>query len=211
MEWRFGADTSGYGAVGVSETMQGKAVSLEGTSFPISDFDPACASGAALEASTRRALPGPSDVPGVAIASAGSRYGLIDLFRGTIRGSLNLHMSFRSAVRAACGGAATTTKLIDPGGGVSPAPPMPVAYDGRFKISPAITADGRLRIGTMTIDDVQQPQADTFAYVASCTAPYGTPDDSSCFPGDGDGALFPARVKLLKLTAELIVGSNAPG
>ena len=51
----------------------------------------------------------------------------------------------------------------------------------------------------MVIDDMQQPQASNFAYIASCTTAYGTIDDASCVPGDGDGVLFPARVKVERL------------
>ncbi len=79
-------------------------------------------------------------------------------------------------------------------------------FNGALKISPTLTADGKLRLARMVIDEGQLPQQPAFGYVAACTAAFGVLDDTSCVPGDGDGMLFPARVSFARLTAELIVG-----
>lgn len=74
--------------------------------------------------------------------------------------------------------------------------PLPVAFAGSFRLSPAITADGRVRLGVMVADAATIPQASSFGFVHSCTeAP----------PSCADQA-FPARLSTVRLTAELLVG-----
>ncbi len=72
MQWKFGADASGYGALGALETSQGQAIAIAGTPFDVAAFDPACPSGPAVAATARRDGLG-GDVAGVSIESAGSR------------------------------------------------------------------------------------------------------------------------------------------
>ena len=50
MQWKFGADASGYGALGALETSQGHAIAIGGTPFDVAAFDPACPSGPAVAA-----------------------------------------------------------------------------------------------------------------------------------------------------------------
>ncbi len=208
MQWRFGADTSGYGVLGALETSQGQRIGMHGTPFDISDFDPACPSGPAIGATSSREAG--ADVAGVSIGAGGTRLGLANLMTGTIQGSLNLRLSFRSTIETACGAPPATTRLIDAAGGGTPTAPLPVPYEGQLKISPAFTSDGRLRLARMVVDESQTPQRATFGYVPACTVPWGPIDDATCAVGDGDGQRFPARVSFSKLTAELIVG-DVPG
>jgi hypothetical protein len=76
---------------------------------------------------------------------------------------------------------------------------MPIRFDGKFRTSPAITADGHVRFGEITIDDSVTPQLSTFAYVRTCTGAL------TCDPEQ-----FPARLKLKKLSAEVLLGDIGP-
>jgi hypothetical protein len=105
-------------------------------------------------------------------------------------------MSFLSNRAANCGDTPVPTAVVDN----ATAPPMPLRFSGKFAISPSVTADGKLRFGKITIDDSVTPQLTTFAFVRSCTGPLGNCDPKS----------FPARLKLKKLTAEVLLGDVFP-
>lgn len=223
MEWHFGSDTTGYTTLGTSETTVGSLVDmvasplLPATTVPISDFatPPACAATdqpalAAVERPTGLAF-----APGLKVSGAGSRFGTINPFGGSVRGNLNLYFSFRSSVRSACGAVPAMTKVIEPAAGGDPtAPgagrPVPVSFTGDIHISPGITEDGQLKLGHIVVDDAVTPQTSTFGQIYSCTLPNLGPASSTCAPGDGDAQPFPSRVKITKLTAELLIG-DVPG
>jgi hypothetical protein len=185
-----GGDTSGYGELGAIETVVGRQISMSSGPFAISDFEPTCPDGPQLEADP--ATPG-------TITSAQARYGLMNPFSQTIRGTLALRMSFRSSIVASCGSVPAVSAVPDN----SATNPMPVRFDGKFTISPAITPDGKMRFGKITIDDATNAQSSTFAIVRACTQP--TNDPSTCDPQQ-----FPARIKLKKLTAEVLLGDVVP-
>src|SRR5207244_6362490 len=109
----------------------------------------------------------------------------------TFRGSLYLRMTFPSAATDICGGTTADTPVVDN----STAPPMPLRFDGTFQMSPAITADGKMRVGRLTVDDTLVPQVSNFSYVRACT------NVLTCDPQQ-----FPARIKVKKLTAEVLLG-----
>jgi hypothetical protein len=115
----------------------------------------------------------------------------MNLFTDEFRGSLSLRMTFASQAQDGCGGAISLTPTID---NLS-ASPMPVRLDGKFYVSPALTADGKMRFGKIVIDDSVTPQTSTFAYVRACT---GT---TTCDP-----LQFPARLRMKKLTADVLLG-----
>ena len=222
LEWRFGADATGYTTLGTSEALVGAKTEIVAapiaplTSIPISDFatPPACAATdqPALAASDRPF--GATFGPGMNVTSAGVRYGTINPFGGTIRGNLNLYFSFRSLVRSSCGAVPAPTKVIQPAPGGDPtapgaARPVPVAFLGSVVLSPAITNDGQLQLGRITIDDATIPQESSFGQIYSCTLPDPTPPSGSCAPGDGDAQPFPARLKIKHLTGQLLIG-DAP-
>jgi hypothetical protein len=186
LEASWGDDASGYGEPGTMETVQGRALSMTATPFSIADFNPFCVDGPQLQTA-----PGPP----VLISSAGFRYGLLNPFTQRFRGSLSLRMTFAAGDTSTCGGAPVITQTVDN----SSAPAMPIRFDGTFRTSPAITADGHVRFGEITIDDSVTPQLSTFAYVRTCT---GT---LTCAPEQ-----FPARLKLKKLTAEVLLGDVGP-
>jgi hypothetical protein len=222
LEWRFGADATGYTTLGTSEALVGAKTEMVATPLPpvptvaISDFadPPTCAptDQPALAATDRPY--GVTFAPGMNVSSAGVRYGTINPFGGQIRGNLNLYFSFRSLVRGACGGAQELTKVVMPAPGGDPtapgaARPVPVSFLGEVTLSPAITNDGQLQLGRITIDDTIIPQESSFGQIYSCTLPDPTPPSGTCAPGDGDAQPFPARVKIKRLTAQLLIG-DAP-
>lgn len=222
LEWRFGADATGYTTLGTSEALVGAKTEMVALplaplpTVPISDFagPPACAPAdqPALAATDRPY--GVAFAPGMNVTSAGVRYGTINPFGGQIRGNLNLYFSFRSLVRGACGGPQALTKVVMPAPGGDPtapgaARPVPVSFLGQVTLSPAITNDGQLQLGRIVIDDTIIPQESSFGQIYSCTLPDPTPPSGTCAPGDGDAQPFPARVKIKRLTAQLLIG-DAP-
>jgi len=191
-EWDYGADTSGYAVRGTVETREGGGVAMTGSGFPIAVADGPCTTWAALDAT------------GIALTSAGARFGTVNPFSGEVSGTLSLRTAVRSRA-VPCGGdpanpalptaVARTTTAADP--------PLPVAFNGRLAISPSLTADGRLRIGILRIADTPlTPQRSTFGLVHACTDPAAA---------DGcDRRAFPVRAKLVSLTAEVLAGGAMP-
>lgn len=181
LELDFGADTSGYGQLGAIETIVANGATMTGTSFALADDNPPCVNGPATEPALRS---GPATV-----TSAGATRGLLNPFGGTITGTLRLAMAVRSEVGTGC----PKTYAQTPSSQSSQ--PVPVRFAGRFRVSPAITPDGKVRFGVMDVDDTVTAQVASFARITACT------DTTSCAPEQ-----FPVRVKLQKLTAELLVG-----
>lgn len=187
MEINFNADTSGYGALGILETTQGQQTSLQATPFAISDFDPSCASGPALQVQ-----PGTT----VQLISGGMTFGALDLVHQTAAGSLHLYAALSAERTETCDATANTyapTGLDD-----SRLSPIVVTFYGEFHLSPAITADGRLRLGKLNVDGSVVPQQSSFSYIHACTST----TLSTC-----NDVAFPARITLEHLTADLLVGS----
>jgi hypothetical protein len=119
----------------------------------------------------------------------------MNLFSQEVRGTLSLRMTFAASRTDTCGATPGLTEIVDN----SSAPPIPVRFSGKFTISPAITPDGKLRFGKITIDDSVTPQLSTFGFVRSCTQqPAGI---NPCAPQQ-----FPARFKLKRLTADVLLG-----
>lgn len=190
-EWDYGADTSGYAVRGTVETREGGGVAMTGSGFPIAVADGACTTWAALDAT------------GIALTSAGARFGTVNPFSGEVSGTLSLRTSVRSRA-VPCGADPADPALPTAVARTTDAdPPLPVAFNGRLTISPSVTADGRVRIGVLRIADTPlTPQRSTFGLVHACADP-GAPD--GC-----DRRAFPVRTKLLSLTAEVLAGSAMP-
>jgi hypothetical protein len=196
MEIHFNRDTSGYGHPGVLETTQGQAAAIEGTPFAISDFATPCATPQTALA----VAPEPDPLPAVTFVSAGPTEGTVDLFNQHASGVLHLKARFQGRRIPGCDQPAYTTNF-DQG-----TTPLPLTYDGDFHISPAITSDGRLRLGLLTIDPTV-PQPSNFGLIHVCTTDPATvtPPSDAC----GDQA-YPARLSFQKLTAEFIIGDALP-
>jgi hypothetical protein len=187
MQMSFNTDTSGYGAFGTVETRQGQSTSLRGTPFGISDFAPTCATGPALRVASGTT---------VAFTSAGTTYGFINILNETAAGVLHLYADLTSERADACD--PTANAYAPTAEDSSQTTPIVVTYNGSFHLSPAITPDGRLRLGRITVDDTSTAQMSSFSYLHSCT----TVSTSTC-----NDAAFPFRFKVLKMTAEVIIGA----
>jgi hypothetical protein len=177
-----GGETSGYGELGTTETVVGGAINMHSDPFTVSEFATPCPDGPQLTTDPANQ---------VVITSAGARFGIMNLFSGSFRGTLSLRMAFRGKIAASCGATPALTPAVDN----STAPPIPLRLDGKMSISPGITGDGKMRFAKITIDDAVVPQLSSFAFIRSCT---GT---VTCDPQS-----FPARVKVEKVTAELLLG-----
>jgi hypothetical protein len=189
-EWDYSADTTGYATLGTVETVIGNGISLTGTGFPIAVADPSatCDKAAALDAT------------GVTFTSAGVRFGTVNPFSGQVNGTINLRTRVRTTVTP-CGAGATPVSLPVAAAGTAD-PPLPLAFQGSFNISPSVASDGKVRLGLLKIA-VGSPQRSTFGLVKACT-------DAAA--ADGCGAQsFPVRTKVLSLNAEVLAGDVMPG
>jgi hypothetical protein len=185
MQVHFSADTSGYGGLGVLETTQGQQVAMQGTPFGISDFDPTCAGGPSLRVRSATT---------VRFSAAGTTFGILNLASGTAAGVLHVYGDLSAERADACDPTANAYQPTPED--ASTATPIVISYSGAFRLSPAITADGRLRFGKIAVDDAVSGQQASFSYLHACASATVTCNDTA----------FPVRVKLLKLTAELLVG-----
>jgi hypothetical protein len=179
---RFSQDTAGYGQVGVVELGFG-ALSLTGTGFSLVN-DAAPATCALLETSDS-----------VAISAASGSQGYLSLFGGSFSMDLHTSFAFSSLSSATCGGGVTTTSVMS---GIG-RPPLPIRIDGSFRISPAMTADGRVRLGKLAMSGAQ---SDSFVQVHTCLA---APPPAQCAVAD-DGVVT-GRLMTTAFTAELLVGN----
>jgi hypothetical protein len=188
-QWDYGADTSGYATLGTVETHIGGGISMTGTGFPI----------ATPEGSTCTSLSSLS-ATGVAFTAAGARFGTVNPFSGEVSGTINLRTTIRTRA-VPCSGTLTPETAVAATTGADP--PLPVAFTGRFTVSPSILADGRVRLGVLRIiDAAATPQRSTFGLVHACTDPTAA-----------DGCArraFPVRTKLLSMTADVLAGDAMP-
>jgi hypothetical protein len=188
-QWDYGADTSGYATLGTVETHIGGGVSMVGTGFPI----------AAPEGSTCTTLSSLS-ATGLSLTAAGARFGTVNPFSGEVNGTINLRTTIRTRAVPCSGTLTPETALATT---TSADPPLPVAFTGRFTISPSVLADGRVRLGVLRILDTgATPQRSTFGLVQACTDPTAA-----------DGCArraFPVRTKLVSMTADVIAGDAMP-
>jgi hypothetical protein len=188
-QWDFGADTSGYATMGTVETQIGGGIAMVGSGFPI-------AAPEGTSCTTLQAL----DATGVSFTSAGARFGTVNPFSGEVSGTLSLRTAIRTRLTPCGGPPASATALART---TASDPPLPVAFTGRFSVSPSITADGRVRLGILRIlDTAEAPQRSTFGLVQACTDPAAA---------DGcDRRAFPVRTRLRSMTAEVLAGDALP-
>jgi hypothetical protein len=189
-QWDFGADTSGYATRGTVETHVGAGVALTGSGFGIAAPEGAtCTTWAALDAT------------GIALTSAGARFGSANPFSGEVSGTLSLRTAIRTRAVPCGGDPATAATAVARTADADP--PLPVAFSGRLTISPAVTADGRVRLGVLRIADTPAtPQRSTFGLLHACADPAAA---------DGcDRRAFPVRTRLVSLTAEVLAGDAMP-
>lgn len=194
---RFSQDSSGYGGLGVVE-LGFETIRLSGTGFDLIDAaDPSpCGGDHTLLKATDPVLIG-------ANLKSPSR-GYVDLVHQQFSIDLHTAFSFASAIRPDCSldgngdpppfTATSTTRPVNTN------PPLPLRLDGAFRISPALTADGHVRLGRLEIAGAQHA---SFAQLRSCTQ--APPPVLGCALGT-DGVL-PSRLIATAFTADMLVGS----
>jgi hypothetical protein len=193
LEAQFGNDVSGYAGPGVLETTTGAKVAFDsGTIAPaiaVTDYAQTPAD------NVPRCNVPTVQVSNVVFGTGRATHSLLHLFGGTARVTLHVR-------------AGTTTQVVAPDclGGFgaianqhAPAdadPIVPISFDATFKISPGVTADGRLRLGVLSVP-VDSAQPTTFARITMCV--------DETLPACTTKA-FPARLKVLEMNAEVLVG-----
>jgi hypothetical protein len=188
-EWDYSADTSGYSAQGTTETLIGGGVSMTGTGFPLA------------YAPNTAACPAPVlRVTGVTFSAAGVRFGTINPFTGDVNGTISLRTAIRTKATPCTGLPPVPDNAL--ASTAAPDPPLPVAFNGKFSVSPALSSDGRIRLGLLTIDDAKIPQRTTFGLIHACSDPTA-PDGCA-------RKAFPVRTKLVTMTAEVLAGDQMP-
>jgi hypothetical protein len=186
MEADYGADTSAYPELGTVETIFGGGTAITSTGFQVADQDPG-------GCTTTKSL----TVTAGAFSSAGPRFGILNPFSRRVYGTVDLRPTLR-VVRTACDDSTATWDVATSASDRA----LPVAFDGDFRVSPGVSADGRIRWGVVTVNDATSPQRTTFGMVYACTDPAA---------GDGcDRRAFPVRTKLVSMVAEVLVGDAMP-
>jgi hypothetical protein len=199
----FGNDTSGYGAQGIVETTNGRRLQLTSTDemapIPVTGLT-TCVTGSA---------PSVIDptVPAVQLTrlnlvTGEGTSGLLSLFGGTAR--VSLHVRLATTTQSLDGNCSGTFGPSSEGnydqGPSTPTddPVVPISFDATFRISPAIDADGKLRLGVLSLP-ANQPQPTTFARISTCIKQTTNP----CTV-----VRFPARLAMSQLNAEILVGDQ---
>jgi len=169
---RFSQDASGYGSLGAVDLGFG-ATAMTATGFDLVRDWNGCP---LLSTST------------VDVSDAPGSVGYVNLFAGTFSIDLHTRFAFASTSWTSCATGQAMTAFMD---GLTD-PPLPLRLDGTFRISPAITADGRVRLGKLAIAG---PQTDSYAEVHTCT--------DATLPCTG---VLPGRLSATAFSAEMLVG-----
>ena len=194
MQLAFGGVADGYGVLGAVETTQGQFAAMSATPFDISEFAPSCSTmdnpctGTVQPCATQPELRATS----VVLNSAGTGHGLLELFGGRFRGTLYLRAMVATQRQSTCG-----SGLVATAGTTNDAARLPVSVDGDFRINPALTADGFMRLGVIRVVD-PDAQRSNFALLHACTG-FSLCDERS----------YPLRLRVQSFTAEVLIGSGA--
>jgi hypothetical protein len=192
LEAEFGNDTSGYVSPGVVETLTGGKVAFDSgvitPAIPVSDYATAADNNIPLCNAPRIQL------SNVTLATGRTTQSLLHLFGGTARVTLHVVAGTTTQVASATcsAGFDTTSNVYAP---QSTGPIVPITFDATFKISPSVTADGKLRLGILSVP-AASAQPTTFARMTMCV------DEASPCTTQA----FPARLQVLQMSAEVLVG-----
>jgi hypothetical protein len=192
LEAEFGNDVSGYAGPGVVETLAGGKVAFDSgqisPAIAVSDYAQTVDDNVPLcHAPTIQ-------MSNVVFGTGRATQSLLHLFGGTARVTLHVQAGTTTQLVAptCVGGFGTTGNTHAP---ASVDPIVPISFDATFKVSPAVTADGKLRLGVLTVP-VGSVQPTTFARITMCVDE-ATPCTTRAFP---------SRLKVLQLNAEVLVG-----
>jgi hypothetical protein len=193
LEAEFGNDTSGYVSPGVVETLTGGSVALDSglidPAIGVSDY------GTDLTNNVPKCHRSTIQLSNVTFGTGRATQSLLHLFGGTARVTLHVRVGSTTQVvpRTDCLAAfGTTSNVYQPVGGD---PIVPISFDATFKISPSVTADGKLRLGILNVP-AGSTQPTTFARLTMCVD-----EQAQCTT-----QAFPSRLKVLQLDAEVLVG-----
>jgi hypothetical protein len=200
VEAEFGNDVGGYAGPGVVETLTGAKVDITSGAAPLA-IPVTAASENPLDPHNHVAA---CNAPVVQLRKIqldfrNSTQSLLHLFGGTARVTLHVQVGTTSGVLPAgdCSG-----NFSNAGDNAHPSlgsdPLVPIVFDPTFRISPGITADGNMRLGVLTVA-ATSAQPDTFARLSMCVDP--TPLSGLCHT-----EAFPARLRLLRMNAEVLLG-----
>jgi hypothetical protein len=192
LEAEFGNDTSGYSGPGVVETIAGGKVAFDSglitPAIPVSDY------AQTANDNVPRCNAPTVQLSNVMFGTGRATQSLLHLFGGTARVTLRVRVGTTTQVAGAdCMsgfGSANNTH-----GPVPTDPVVPISFDATFKISPAVSADGKLRLGVLTVP-VGSAQPTTFARITMCVD-----ENAACTT-----QAFPSRLKVIQLDAEVLVG-----
>jgi hypothetical protein len=192
LEAEFGNDTSGYAGPGVVETLTGGKVTFDSgpitPAIAVSDYSQTASD------NVPRCLAPTIQVSNVVFKTGRTTQSLLHLFGGTARVTLRVRAGTTTQVAApdCIGGFGSVNNVHAP---ADSDPIVPISFDATFKISPAVTADGRLRLGVLTVP-LGSSQPTTFARITMCV------DEAvPCTT-----AAFPSRLSVIQLNAEVLVG-----
>ena len=153
-----------------------------GTAIAVSDYAPTASDNIPLcNAPTVQ-------VSNVVFGTGRATQSVLHLFGGTARVTFarpggDHNRWFRRRARAGLGPRTTCTFRQRPD------PIVPISFDATFKISPAVTTDGKLRLGVLTVR-AGSAQPTTFARITMCVDEAATCSTRA----------FPARLKVLRMT-----------
>ena len=221
MQLDFGAGP-GYGTLGNIQARTGQYVALTSTDpLRLAAFG---------DCGLTPPVPTPdflTSTPGstMTLSSGGLTWSDLNPFSGAADGSLSLVLRLRSRVGRA---SATCATLGDVADFDLPAPattsawstPMRVDWNGAFRIAPAITPSGSLRLGKISVDAATVPQPITTGNLWACapdatlsgpTVPPAAPCTETSAPltpvmEPVSAAPFPAQLTVKTLLADVLLG-----
>jgi hypothetical protein len=167
-----------------------------------------------------------STTAGAPIAASAISQTWVDMnpFSGSSSGYLDLKLSVRSRVlesASTCGAPGASAEYDVPTSSVATDPwnsAVRIRWDGSFRIAPAITADGAIRFGKITVDGATQPQLATSGSLWGCAPdavvtgsglPLTTPCTSASPLAESVGpAPFPAALVVKTFSADILLGDR---
>ena len=195
---QFGKDASGYGTLGALEIDQGN-VNVTGTPIDLVHDNTTCPGTPLLKT-------GPlSFVAADALPAGDRRGGFLNWFTGDIYLRVYTQINSNSLRRQldGCADPFFWTDRVT----ATDNPIVPLDLRGSFSISPAITADGKLRFMKLAIQDAVTTQTALASELHFCRGITATPDtDPAPTATCTDELVIDSFVKAVNVTAEVLIG-----
>ncbi len=218
MEMEFGTSLGGFGSL---PSRSGHYVSFASTGgLRFANF------GDCVDPPPEPAFVETTPATNITMTSGALTWTLLNPFSGAAEGDLYVDLSLRSRVRrstATCpipGDVADFDLPAAPLGTEPWAQPVRIAWSGLFRIAPAFTDRGALRLGRITATEPAQPQPLTTGNIWACAASSvlmgpTVPPGNACQevsaplipPMEAVGAApFPAQLKVTSFDADVLIG-----